>query len=98
MLNVIMHRLEALQQSGEMGRKGLFIEGGQHHATRRGLLVICEFPVQAVNGDDPVTGDREQVRAGIAHCDTGLTAVYHWHDCGSQCASAAGRENRATEK
>ena len=54
----------------------------------------------AVHGDNPVTGNGKQIRAGIADGNTGLTTVHHWHHSGGQrtvCGHHAAVKKQAAE-
>ncbi|HCO9019624.1 TPA: hypothetical protein OCA93_004653, partial [Escherichia coli] len=51
--------------------KGLFVDGGNHHTAGGGLLIIGQGTIQTVHGDNPVTGNGKQIRAGIADGNTG---------------------------
>ncbi len=65
-----------------MNVKGFFVDGGNHHTAGGGLLIIGQGTIQTVHGDNPITGNGKQIRAGIADGNTGLTTVHHWHHGG----------------
>ncbi len=67
---------------------------------RTNLLIIGQGTIQTVHGDNPVTGNGKQIRAGIADGNTGLTTVHHWHHSGGQrtvCGHHAAGKKQAAE-
>ncbi len=67
-----------------MNVKGFLLTVQYHHTAGGGLLIIGQGTIQTVHGDNPVTGNGKQIRAGIADGNTGLTTVHHWHHGGGQ--------------